>query len=552
MKSEFIKQVYSKFIWNIVLVGLLFSLIISIAYYYVIQTQYKEASEEILISNSKKVELLLDNMDSTLFSSFLLPELYKGMHTLTSRALYTDQVILNDISKKYEAACYNILFSNSFNYESLTFFPDGQDKCYTVNRNSQGIKEFKRGDYLKDYNVNTIDQLVLIEEETPPYLKYHVPFTILSSSIEIKDPYSKKTYGILKLDLRLSRVENLLEDTEDSYFTLIARDKTYFDNNQEKYEISATTKIGDSNLVLNIHRKQPSIAVTLFRGLLIIILYTSFTFISNFLFYRKQTKTLVNTINSLILTINEYKRGNFKANALSCDIDYLNACTAALNEMGTSFENLIDSVYKSTISRQKAEFIALQSQINPHFLYNTLNGFLALNRMGEIDKLENGIITLTKLFRYTCSSQEDIELFEEFNFIEQYLILQEQKFQERLKYIINISEEAKNIHIPRLLLQPFVENSIVHGLEPTNKEVTVKLDGYVLDDYLVIEIQDNGIGCTMDEFNIGINDEKHQAIQNIYSRLELFSKGSTIDVDAQKDVGVKIKLKIKLLNGENK
>ncbi len=100
----------------------------------------------------------------------------------------------------------------------------------------------------------------------------------------------------------------------------------------------------------------------------------------------------------------------------------------SLNKTGQRLRELIEAEARARESQSKSEYLALQSQINPHFLYNTLNGFIALNRMGERKQLEASIIQLTRLFRYICNNKRYFHRFEGIQFAQQYLDLQKLRF----------------------------------------------------------------------------------------------------------------------------
>ena len=115
---------------------------------------------------------------------------------------------------------------------------------------------------------------------------------------------------------------------------------------------------------------------------------------------------------------------------------------------------------------EKARYNALQSQINPHFLFNTLNTIsrtaLFENAPSTVDLIDN----LAAVFRYTLKHNEDVTLAEEIQFIREYLTIQQYRFKERLSFSILLGEELKEMRIPPLILQPLVENAMIHGLEP--------------------------------------------------------------------------------------
>lgn len=192
------------------------------------------------------------------------------------------------------------------------------------------------------------------------------------------------------------------------------------------------------------------------------------------------------------------------------------------------FENFLEfatllitnaQTYAELIEERNAEYQALQSQVQPHFLYNVLGGFAALNRMGDRDSLERSILALKDMLRYTVSHQSLAAISEEIAFIEKYLELQKMRFQDRLAWHISVDPELSTTKIPKLIIQPFVENAIIHGIEPSGEGGTISIEiskaEYKQKPWILIIIQDTGMG-----FN-PLNTEKGVGLANVERRLQL-------------------------------
>jgi LytS/YehU family sensor histidine kinase len=120
-------------------------------------------------------------------------------------------------------------------------------------------------------------------------------------------------------------------------------------------------------------------------------------------------------------------------------------------------------------ARSDAEYRALQSQIQPHFMYNVLNGFVALNRSGDRGALESSLHALKDMLRYTIEHGQRATVSEEFAFLELYCRLQKLRFEERFSYGFELGEGAAPLPIPKLLVQPLLENAVIHGIEPSTR-----------------------------------------------------------------------------------
>lgn len=156
-----------------------------------------------------------------------------------------------------------------------------------------------------------------------------------------------------------------------------------------------------------------------------------------------------------------------------------------------------------------SELKALQSQINPHFLFNVLNSISSLALVEKAPKTQEVIYNLSNLLRYTLRKVNKIVTLEEaINYIDSYLKLQKVRYADRLQYEINISEETKTINIPFMILQPFVENAIVHGLEKKEEGGFIKIYEENLGSHVALCIEDNGTGITKDKLDTILDDLK--------------------------------------------
>ncbi|MBI9100953.1 MAG: histidine kinase [Spirochaetales bacterium] len=125
--------------------------------------------------------------------------------------------------------------------------------------------------------------------------------------------------------------------------------------------------------------------------------------------------------------------------------------------------------YNELLEIREARYLALQAQVQPHFIFNVLNGFVGLNRMENRTSLEKAILALKDMLRYIQGQTTMVTLEEELLFVEKYCSLQKIRFSDRLEYKIVRDDDTAFVQIPRLLLQPLVENAIIHGIEPLER-----------------------------------------------------------------------------------
>ena len=187
---------------------------------------------------------------------------------------------------------------------------------------------------------------------------------------------------------------------------------------------------------------------------------------------------------------------------------------------------------------EKARYNALQAQINPHFLFNTLNTIsrtaLFENAPSTVDLIDN----LAAVFRYTLKYNEDVALAEEIQFIRKYLTIQQYRFKERLSFSILLSEEIKEMRIPPLILQPLVENSMIHGLEPKVEGGTITIEAKKKGRKALITITDSGVGIDLEKLQQSAESSGHIGVKNIERRIEHYFNGkSSIRFERMDDAG---------------
>ncbi len=199
--------------------------------------------------------------------------------------------------------------------------------------------------------------------------------------------------------------------------------------------------------------------------------------------------------------------------------------------------------YAELIKKGEAEYQALQSQVQPHFIYNVLNGFIGLNRMGDKKGLEASIIELKDMLRYTQDSRTETTIAEEFAFVENYCQLQKLRFGDRIGYSFHIEAGLEPVRIPRLILQPLAENAVIHGVEPMSGGTGIlEVEAFrTLEDdrtMVTISIRDNGVGCDLDS----LHEREHIGIGNVRRRFKYAFPGGAFNVKSSPGKGAEIRM----------
>lgn len=233
-----------------------------------------------------------------------------------------------------------------------------------------------------------------------------------------------------------------------------------------------------------------------------------------------------------------------------------------INEIKAS-STLEKEIKNAQLQLKEAELKALQAQINPHFLYNTLDSIQWLAVLHGADDIQQMIVALGKLLRHSLDRKQHIvSVRKELEQVENYLFIQKVRYGDKFSYQINIEPEILEFHIPKLVLQPLVENAIQHGLEPKPSLGKIRIDGWMENpDQAILEISDDGVGMG-EEFQTKLTDSifhsrmedgvkseanNHHKIGLEYVNKRLlfcFGDSSGIEIRGKKNQGTSIRFRI--------
>ncbi len=207
---------------------------------------------------------------------------------------------------------------------------------------------------------------------------------------------------------------------------------------------------------------------------------------------------------------------------------------------------IIDNFFKygELLEKREAEYRALQAQIQPHFLYNVLNGLVGLNRMGDARGLESALFSLKDMLRYILDSSRWTSVADELAFVARYCELQRLRFADRLTVRIHHDEQASRCRIPKLLLQPVVENAVIHGIEPLDRPGLLTVEASMAGEngrkVLHITVADDGIGFLTG----GTDGEERIGLANVRERLRIAYPDSRFFLESNPGAGTRISIEI--------
>ena len=243
-----------------------------------------------------------------------------------------------------------------------------------------------------------------------------------------------------------------------------------------------------------------------------------------------------------------------------------------------SYNNVICRLKKSMeqsvelqMNEQRMEFRMLQAQINPHFLYNTFNLISSIAGMNGIDSICKITVSISEMFRYSIQENLIVQLQDELREINNYVTIQTIRFKDRLYADFDVEEEVLKVPIPIFLLQPLVENAIIHGLEPKAESGYINIVAYMEDDFVEILIRDNGVGIPQEKLcqiiqslekeqieSISMQGHSSIGIKNVNQRIKAYygaeyglhlesrvNVGTTISIRLPKNLTKKIRIEYK-------
>jgi len=296
-----------------------------------------------------------------------------------------------------------------------------------------------------------------------------------------------------------------------------------------------------THLQAEINKQIRFIIIAVFAGLALIIIFIG-------VYIRRVTVGITRPLTLLTKRVDDITAGDFSAKppveASEIEIQTL---SNGFEEMAGKLNLLIQENKRAERRKRHAELEMLQAQINPHFLYNTLDTIIWLIEADKKQESINMVSALSDFFRFCLSRGRDIiTLQEEEKHVMSYLSIQKTRYQDRMDYQVNIPESLYKYMIPKLTLQPLVENSIYHGIKMQREKGTIRVDAMDMDDKIEITVKDTGAGMTDERLTemrqtIAQGQKNGFGLRTVHERIQLlFGEDYGLTITSTQGVGTTI------------
>lgn len=352
--------------------------------------------------------------------------------------------------------------------------------------------------------------------------------------------------------------DNVVSDTADSDYEIrdsyseLYKDYIISINYSEKsqfYIINCLNNSAINNYLVSAWRQIVGILVVIliFSILLITVLY-------------KNMILPINKFNSIITTmIQNNQRHLPKPIEIEGCWEILSLTNAfstlfgAIDELNKKIFETTTKLYEEKLRGQATEISYFRSQINPHFLYNVLEQIKAMALTNNVPEIASIAIAMGKMYKYNAKGNPIVPFSSELEMTKAYIEIQKYRFKDKFEIFYNIPDEVMDIQIIKLVLQPIIENSIQHGIEPSLKNCMLYIGASVSENIFSIEIRDDGVGMTPEQLSTiqeilkkdHYQENSYVGIYNTNARLKLqYGKEYGITIDSRINEGTVVSIKI--------
>lgn len=550
-------------------------------YYYQIMSKFvgnkvKDYNTEIISQVGQKVDTLVSMIDiaKVQAADFLITSEDLALYDSSSPAEKVEMV------KSVETMLSRIQYSfTSISYIYL-LLPDGY--IYTMNPNCDKAKLAEK-QWIKNAEREEFGDIVIPTHFADYYNVYKPELSeaVVSFIKKITWYGRENVVGIIQVDLKYSEIRNIIENVDIGNKSLIlvcdandniiyCPDEAYLGRKlsefkPEGFQLNGIAEYSEGRKMQEAFSVEYSLSNANWKvigfisteemysqykrvtdiSLIILFLMLFMSVLISYLLSKGITRPITKVMQKMKM-VGDGKLEISKQETKNTDLQIL---TDSYNSMVEHIGILMSGIAAKEKEKNKMEMTALQAQINPHFLYNTLNSIKWLAEMNKPSgTIVHAIMSLGKILRYSYQSGDSlVKISDELDFLENYIFIQRIRYGEGIKVQINIKEELNSCMILKFTLQPIIENSIIHGFAGMNPSGNIILNGFRSGDSVIFEIIDDGVGVCLD------NREKFTGLgmDNVNSRIKMnFGEKYGLTMESSLGKGTKVTITIPVISQE--
>ena len=502
-----------------------------------INTQPKIIEEISMLTTSTYEQYLSYKLDNFSISNTKQLDLKYLLDTMLSNRGDVLAVVINDKNKEYK----NEIVFNHDKWYDLKNNDESNKYIRKITKHVQNVDTMYTIGYIDIYfNLNSLNKI--IENSN------------LKGNLVIIDENQNVIFDSTKILIKdnIEKIKLIENNNLNSEFTSTYKHNAKYPVIRIKEDAQTgfkyATIIGKKELGSNdIHARIMFIALIC----IIFILFITYMIIN---IYSLKLKRMMKGIEKI-------KNGNLDTRFnIKSEDDELDMIAIRIDEMSDSLEYNINKNYIAEVKQKQAEINALQAQINPHFLYNTLEVIRMCALASKNREVAQMIYNLASMFRYsTYNNGSLVTLNDEIKHCKMYLNLCSTRYKGMIDYEIDIDDSCLNYLVPKFTIQPILENSINHGLRKDSFDNFIRIKLFIKDNEMELIIKDNGNGMSEEQLNeikIGLNKNLQKSssigLMNINNRLKLkFGDQYGMDIDSKENEGTIVKIKIPILRDED-
>ncbi|OQY32867.1 MAG: hypothetical protein B6241_09750 [Spirochaetaceae bacterium 4572_59] len=343
-------------------------------------------------------------------------------------------------------------------------------------------------------------------------------------------------------------LSRIIQEKDEQFVTVIDNEAHFVVTNTPAFEYTTVMFANQKEVMEDLRR-----VLKIFISVLILEIYL-IIFLSRLL-----TENLTNPIIELRKAMRKVESGDLSIQATTEGGEEITGLTNSFNTMINRMNHLIKKNEEEHELRLRSEFNLLQEQINPHFLYNTLDTIMWKAEGGDTEDVKAVVESLSAFFRGSLSGgNEIIQVREEINHVQNYLIIMSYRYEDILTFSLNVDEKLLDRYLLKLILQPLVENAIYHGIKQKRGGGRLSLKGELIGNLICFSVSDTGVGIPKEKLmkilesfkkkeSFSLEQKKGFGLLNVYRRLKLYyGDEAGLTIESRDGIGTTINVNLPL------